>query len=179
MEDGASSSTSDITVRPAREEDAAALGELRLEALRHHPEAFGADAASHAGQPPEFWVNWVRNRSNGRGGIIYVAVADEALVGMTGLWRNGGAKTHHSGTIWGVYVRPERRGQHIAGRLIDACLEWAGMQGMRLVRLAVVTTNVSAIRCYVQCGFRVYGVEPQVIYYDGVYYDELLMSREV
>jgi RimJ/RimL family protein N-acetyltransferase len=50
---------------------------------------------------------------------------------------------------------------------------------MRLVKLAVVTTNASAIRCYIQCGFRVYGVEPQVIYYDGVYYDELLMSREV
>jgi RimJ/RimL family protein N-acetyltransferase len=30
-----------------------------------------------------------------------------------------------------------------------------------------------------RCGFTVYGVDPQTILHDGVYYDELLMSRAV
>jgi len=45
--------------------------------------------------------------------------------------------------------------------------------------LIVITTNPAAINGYIRAGFRVYGVEPQVIYYDGMYYDELLMVKEI
>jgi RimJ/RimL family protein N-acetyltransferase len=43
----------------------------------------------------------------------------------------------------------------------------------------VVTTNAPAIRCYARHGFTVYGVEPEVIFANGVYYDELLMLRRL
>jgi hypothetical protein len=46
------------------------------------------------------------------------------------------------------------------------------------VKLAVVTTNTPAVRCYARCGFAVYGIEPQAICYDGVFYDELLMAKQ-
>jgi RimJ/RimL family protein N-acetyltransferase len=46
-----------------------------------------------------------------------------------------------------------------------------------LDNLAVVTTNAAAISCYARCGFKVYGTEPQALYYDSVMYDELLMAR--
>jgi hypothetical protein len=42
-----------VIVRPGGEADAPAFRELRLEALRNHPEAFSADYAANAGQPPE------------------------------------------------------------------------------------------------------------------------------
>lgn len=48
-----------------------------------------------------------------------------------------------------------------------------------IVKLAIVTTNTPTIRCYVRCGFSVYGIEPRAIYYDGVFYHELLMVKEV
>jgi len=50
---------------------------------------------------------------------------------------------------------------------------------MRFVKLGVAATNASALKSYLRLGFRVYGVEPQVIFYDGVYYDELLMVKEI
>jgi RimJ/RimL family protein N-acetyltransferase len=56
---------------------------------------------------------------------------------------------------------------------------WARAQQLRLVTLSVVTTNAAAIRCYVRCGFSVYGMDPEVIYHDGVYYDELLMVHKL
>ncbi len=174
-----STSHGPITVRPATEADAAALGALRIEALRDHPEVFGADLARIVNQPPEYWIDWARDRANGRTDILHVAETGGALIGMTGLHGSDNPKARHSGMMWGVYVRSEWRGQRIAERLIEACVAWARAREMRLVKLAVVTTNAAAIRCYLRCGFTVYGVEPQVIFYDGVYYDELLMSRAV
>jgi RimJ/RimL family protein N-acetyltransferase len=168
-----------ITIRPTREEDAAAYRELRLEALRTHPEAFGADYQESAARPIERWQQNVRDGAGTDLGITYVAEAGDTLVGMTGIYRDNSAKMGHRGMIWGVYVRPEWRGASIADALIGACVAWAREQRLRLVTLAVVTTNAAAIRCYVRCGFSVYGMDPEVIYHGGVYYDELLMVRKL
>jgi len=166
-----------VSIRPVTEADAAALGDLRLEALRDHPDAFGAAYETHVGQPVAFWIDWLRDRIGEQAGTIQIAVAGGTLVGMTALHRGRPPKGHHSGVIWGVYVRPGWRGSHLADRLIEACVEWAKSHDMRIVRLAVVTTNTAAIRCYARCGFTVYGVEPQALQHDGVYHDMLLMSR--
>jgi RimJ/RimL family protein N-acetyltransferase len=56
---------------------------------------------------------------------------------------------------------------------------WAQAQKLVLVKLEVISANTAAIRCYTRCGFTVYGVDPQVIYSDGVYYDELMMVKRV
>lgn len=168
-----------ITLRPAVEEDIAPLRDLRLEALRTHPTMFSADFTTHFDQPMPFWTEWMQQRTSARAGIIQVAGAEQNLVGMSGLHRQDAPKTRHSGTIWGVYVRPDWRGLQIAERLIAECMAWARTQQMRLVKLSVVTTNTVAIRCYTRCGFTVYGLDPQAIHYNGVYYDELLMARQL
>src|SRR5262245_20281601 len=163
-----------ITIRPTCEEDTAAYRELRLEALRTHPEAFGGSYEESLARPIERWQQNVRDGAGTELGITYVAEAAGALVGTTGIYRDNSAKMGHRATIWGVYVRPEWRGASIADALIGACVTWARQQRLRLVTLSVVTTNAAAIRCYVRCGFSVYGLDPEVIYHNGVYYDELL-----
>ncbi|HLF24854.1 MAG TPA: GNAT family N-acetyltransferase [Anaerolineae bacterium] len=168
-----------ITIRAVTEADTAAARDLRLESLQLHPTAFGADYATQLNQPMTYWIDWVRARASDRDQTLQVAVDGETLVGMTGLRQGYAPKMAHNGMIWGVYVRPDWRGLHLAEALIETCIAWARTRGVRLVKLAVVTTNTSAIRCYTRCGLRVYGVEPQVIYSDGVYYDELLMAREI
>jgi RimJ/RimL family protein N-acetyltransferase len=168
-----------ITLRPVVEADVVLLRDLRLEALRTHPAMFSADYTTHLNQPMTFWTEWVRQRTSEQAGIIQVASAEKSLVGMSGLHRGDAPKTWHSGIIWGVYVRPAWRGLQIAERLIAECMAWARTRDMRLVKLGVVTTNTAAIRCYARCGFTVYGIEPQTIHHDGVYYDELLMARQL
>lgn len=96
---------------------------------------------------------------------------------MAGLTCGRWPKTRHSGTIWGVYVNAEWRGHGIAEVLLRGCCAWAQARGLAVVKLGVVTTNASAIRCYARCGFTVYGIEPKVIFWDGVLHDELLMAR--
>ncbi len=166
-----------VTIRPATTDDAARLHDLRLEALANHPQAFAADHDLTRDRGVEAWIERMRQNEAGNEGVICVACAGDQLVGMTGLYRGHWPKSLHSGLIWGVYVRGAWRGQRIAEALLEACIAWAQAQGMTIVKLGVATGNMAAIRCYVRCGFAVYGIEPQAIYYDGVLYDELLMAR--
>lgn len=166
-----------LTIRPAQIQDAASLRELRLEALTSHPAAFAADYDLTQAEAADAWSERIRENAAGDKGVIYVAVTDGQLVGMTGLFRERWPKTRHSGTIWGVYVQAAWRGCGVAQGLLQGCIAWAQARGLLVMKLGVVTGNTAAIRCYARCGFRVYGIEPQVIYYDGAYYDEMLMAK--
>jgi len=168
-----------VVVRAAREDDAVALRALRLEALADAPVAFAADYERTEAEGSEVWVERIRRNEAENEGVICIAATDDGLVGMTGLYRGHWPKTQHSAGIWDVYVAPAWRGQGLADALIEACLDWARARGVTVAKLGVVTTNTPAIRCYARCGFHVYGLEPQVIYYDGVFYDELLMAKAV
>lgn len=168
-----------LTIRPTHADDAAAFRDLRLEALRTHPEAFEADYADNLARPIAAWEDRVRSGAGDEHNITYVAAAGDLLAGMTGIFRHNEIKTRHSGTIWGVYVRPAWRGAGVADALIAACLAWGRAKGLRIVKLGVAATNTAAIRCYLRHSFAVYGIEPEVIYHDAVYYDELLMARRL
>lgn len=168
-----------VTIRPVAARDAILLWELRLEGLAKHPEAFGADYESAAAEAADFWAQRIENYARENTGVIYVAAVENQLVGLTGIVVSSRPKLRHNANIWGVYVRAEWRGFHIAEALIEACIAWAKAQGAVVVKLGVATNNPSAIRCYVRCGFSVYGVDPKAIYYNGVFIDELLMVREL
>jgi len=63
--------------------------------------------------------------------------------------------------------------------MLEACIVWGRANGIKILKLNVVSSNLAAIRSYARCGFTVYGVEPKVTYLDGVYHDDLLMSRKI
>ncbi|GIK66972.1 MAG: N-acetyltransferase [Chloroflexota bacterium] len=177
-----------ITIRPALESDDAQLGALRREALTDSPTAFGADLSNTAPFESGYWADKIRKDTESGSGLVIVAALAipnsdgetppaETLVGMTGIYRNMGAKARHSGGIWGVYVQPDFRGQHLADDMLALCLIWAKTFGLRLVKLGVAADNPVALRVYMRHGFRVYGVEPAAIHYDGVDVDLVLMAK--
>ena len=172
-------SKGDVQIRPTQIDDAAAYRALRLIGLRDHPEVFGADYETSAARPIERWQESMRSGAGGEHGVTYVAAAADELIGMTALVRNDLPKTRHAGSIFGVYTRADWRATGVADALIEACVEYARELGLRVVRLSVVTTNASAIRLYQRCGFQVYGVEPESLYVNGIYYDELMMARRI
>lgn len=170
-----SSPTSALQIRPAVVADASVLFALRMDALQNHPEAFSSDPSKEHKRGLAFWEQRIADLDHG---LVYVAADGPQIAAMTGIYREEQAKLRHLANVWGVYVRPENRGQGAASRLIQACIAWAGERDLKVVKLAVVTTNSAAIRCYMRAGFRVYGVEPKALQYDGVFYDELLMALE-
>lgn len=161
-----------IVIREATLADAEQFRELRLFALQESPTAFGADYRTSLNHPMSHWENRLKPDPNG---TIIIAEQNAQLIGMTGIRQGESAKTKHAASIWGVFIRPEYRGLHIGEGLIEMGCAWAKARGVETVKLAVVTTNTPAIRCYERIGFKRYGVEPRAILYEGVYYDEYLM----
>jgi RimJ/RimL family protein N-acetyltransferase len=165
-----------IRIRPATLADIESFRELRLEALQNHPTAFGQDYAEALSRPQKYWEETLT--INNEEEAIFLAEDEQEgkLIGMTGIYHRLSNKSKHSATIWGVYVRPQWRGNHVAEALIRSCLAWAKEHDVIIVKLAAVTSNQAAIHSYERCGFSTYGIEPKVIFHDDQYYDEYLMS---
>lgn len=166
----------EILVRRADPADAIPFRELRLEALQESPTAFPADYQVSATQPSSYWQGRLKEEEDA---ILLFAEHERRLIGMTGITRGDSPKTKHSAEIWGVYVRPEWRGLHIAEALIEACIEWAKSKEVNIVKLGVVIPNPSAVHCYQRCGFSISATQPQGIFYEGQYYDGYLMYRDL
>lgn len=167
----------EISIRTATTSDADALLKLRLESLSLHPEAFAADVDKTAVDGPQAWESRINEYALDSSGAIIIACAGSELVGMTGIVRGHWPKTRHSASLWGVYVTPSWRGYHVGEAIVNGCVAWAVEYGLSVLTLGVIITNVPAIRCYSHCGFTVFGVQPRVTLYQGVYYDDLLMVR--
>ena len=165
-----------ILIRKANPGDATRFRELRLESLQESPTAFPADYAVSAGQPSDYWQEGLKDEGDG---VLFFAEHEQRLIGMTGIRRGHSPKTRHSAEIWGVYVRPEWRGLHIAEALIERCVGWGRSKDVSIIKLGVVTPNPAAVRCYQRCGFTIYGTEPRGLFYDGRYYDGYLMYRDL
>jgi ribosomal protein S18 acetylase RimI-like enzyme len=168
----------DISIRTIRESDLHAFKALRLESLREHPESFGSDYAENLREPESFWVARIKDAVDSSEGCIILADAGNKLAGLAGVRREKGVKGRHAAMIWGVYVRPKYRGQKLVDRIIAELLSWCRSNQVRIVRLSATCTG-PALRCYLRCGFAVYGVSPEEIRIGDKYYDETLMWRRV
>ena len=165
-----------ITIRLIQLDDASALLQLRLEALKDSPEAYGEDYDYVASQPYSVWTDLVAHSLGDGDRAIFVADFQGRLVGMVGVNRSPMKNTRHSGSVWGVYVQLDLRGQGIAADLVRACLDWGRGKGLVTLRLGVITANPAAIHCYEKCGFRSCGVDPKAFYVKDRYYDLMRMS---
>lgn len=159
-----------FAVRRLVEADAAHFRDIRLAGLREAPEAFGSTYEAESGRSvADFAASLARN---------YVAGAylDGTLLGVAGFYVLEGPKIAHRGNIWGVYVRPESRGQGVGRALFEHLIAEATTR-VEQIHLSVITDNAEAIGLYERVGFRIYGTEPRSLRVDGRYYDEHLMVR--
>lgn len=165
-----------LALRTVRPDDAAALRALRLEGLTNHLTIFGTT-------PDEIdFLNWTEQAANGSGTgeqAIFVVEREGELVAMAGIIRNTRVKSKHAAFIWGVYVKPVFRGARLAEAMVNACVDWARGKGVSIVRLTVIVGNKKAIACYQRCGFEITGIDVAAIRWEGIDYDEHLMSRRV
>ena len=150
--------------------DAALYREIRLEALKRNPEAFGSTFESENAQPLS-WFEAVVVRA-----YIFGAFLDGALVGIAGYAAQEGSKQAYKALLWGMYVRAAGRNLGLGERLVAAVLDHARGH-VEMVQLTVVSENVAARRLYGAMGFVEYGYEKRALKQDGRYYDEVLMAK--
>lgn len=160
-----------FTVRRISESDLDDFRKLRLEALRLHPEAFGASYEECSQKPLQFFAEQLR-ASHGFGGFD----VHNTLQGMIGVNRSPLLKLSHVANIWGMYVRAEKRGSGLAARLMDTALEAAS--SAKTIKLSVVTTNRAAYALYRSFGFTEWATDTAALCVDGEFHDEFLMRRD-
>jgi ribosomal protein S18 acetylase RimI-like enzyme len=159
-----------FTIRPLRPTEAESYREIRLEALRLHPEAFGSAFEQESLRPLTFFEARLTET------VIFGGFLDDALLGTAGFMADTGLKRKHKGHLWGMYVRPAARGTGLSRALVQVVLEHA-KERVELIQLSVVAENATARRLYTSLGFEPFGIEQRSLLVGGRYFDEVLMVK--
>lgn len=144
------------TVRRLREEEWLAFRDLRLDALRTDPLAFGSTLDRELAYPEAKWRQWCGDGATGERNATFVAaIVSGELVGMVGTF-----VTEGSPHVWGMWTRPEWRRRGVGRRLMDSVLSWIHqyMPGQPTI-LDVNPSQAAAVRIYEALGFRFTGDE--------------------
>jgi ribosomal protein S18 acetylase RimI-like enzyme len=159
------------TVRLLEAADAAAYQALRLDALARHPCAFRASFGEEAGQTLAEFAARLEAET------IFGGFCGETLCGLAGLEIPQARNKRHKGTLFGVYVCPDRRRNGIGTALVASVIEHARTRVEQL-HAAVVITADPARALYRKLGFLPYGLEPRALKVGEEYFDqELLVLR--
>jgi GNAT superfamily N-acetyltransferase len=167
--------SANLSIRLLHPSDAQAYRDLRLEALKSSPEAFGSSYEEEAPLPLE--TIKARIPSSGPN-AIFGAFSDKALVGMGGFAVYERMKARHKGVMWGVFVRPDWRKQAVGKAVVQHVIDHASRHVIML-EAAVGLANGSARRTYHSLGFRPYGIERKVIRIGEIFYDEELLYLDL
>jgi ribosomal protein S18 acetylase RimI-like enzyme len=164
------------TIRHVRPDDWEAFKLLRTEAVRLHPDAFGATIESELAKTDAQWQQRVAAGALGGNETIFVADNGAQLVGMAGIYRETG-KTSHIGNIWGVYVQADYRGRDLGVALLQEAIAWARRKPeLRKLKLQVNACATPAFKLYRSCGFTEAGRLSDELCVDGECYDMILME---
>jgi GNAT superfamily N-acetyltransferase len=160
-----------VLVREVIAEDWEALRDIRLEALRNAPEAFGSTYEREAAFAE---ADWQRRISRGGNFLGYLPEASASSpAGLIG----GYQEDPDTVELVSMYVRPPARGRGVGEALIAAVIDWAAARNASSVHLWVTETNKPARLLYERCGFTPTG-ERQPLPSDPSL-DEVALSRSL
>jgi RimJ/RimL family protein N-acetyltransferase len=164
--------TTQIQIRRLAASEGAAYREIRLEALRLNPEAFGSTFEAESARPLAHFSERVASCP------VFGAFCDAEIVGMAGFLGREGAKDAHKGYLWGMYVQPRVRNAGVGRKLAEAVIDYA-RQHVEILQLNAVSENEAARRLYASLGFVEYGIERKALKQEGRYYDDVLMAKDL
>jgi RimJ/RimL family protein N-acetyltransferase len=165
----------DFTIRPAEPGDAAALVAL----------------ANEVGSEPGGWLittsNWrtvnderryLRSLRRYSHAAVYVAEAEEGVVGRLSVGRDPHPASHHVADL-GLMVAQSYRRRGVGRALLEAAVDWARSHEVSKLELHVFPHNEGAIALYDQFGFEREGYRKRHYRRPDGYVDAILMAYEV
>jgi ribosomal protein S18 acetylase RimI-like enzyme len=160
-----------MEVRLLSPSDAESYWELRLEALKLHPEAFSTsyEEALQRKDP----VAQTRNNITAQGSYNYGAFDGSSLIGVVALVQEQHVKMRHRANIYAMYVSPKNRGTGAGKALLTAAINQARrLPDIEKLNLSVVSTNEKAKNLYKSLGFKTFGYEEKALQVNGTFYAE-------
>jgi RimJ/RimL family protein N-acetyltransferase len=163
-----------MEIRLLTPDDAKVYWEMRLEALKNHPEAFATsyEEALQRENP----IEEVASRLKGEGDYTFGAFQGDALIGTVTLVQDKITKMKHRAHIFAMYVNPSHRRSGAGKALVTAAINHAKkIPELIKLNLTVVSSNEKAKKLYTSLGFKTYGIEEKALTVNETYYDEELM----
>jgi len=157
-----------LTIKQLGADDWQIWKNFRLEALKNSPESFGSSYEEEVNWPDLDFQNSLTKSD------VFGVFVDNSLISCAGFYSLNPAKTKHRGVIWGMYTRPEYRGQGIASALIKTIISHAKSHVAQL-HLTCVTSNLGAVEFYQKHGFKIYGEELNSLKIENQYFNEYMM----
>jgi GNAT superfamily N-acetyltransferase len=140
-----------VLVREAVADDWQALRDIRLEALRDAPEAFGS---TYERQVTFGEADWQRRIAQGGTFLAYLPeVSASEPDGLAGGYQERPSLVE----LVSMYVRPPARGRGVGEALVASVIEWARARDAASVHLWVTEANRPARLLYERCGFTLTG----------------------
>jgi GNAT superfamily N-acetyltransferase len=137
--------TGRLTLQRAELGDEPILREIRLQALREAPDAFGSTYEKEVARTTADWRRWMSP------GVTFILYEPARACGMVaGLRDETDPAVVHLMAMW---VHPQFRGSGGADELVTAVVAWAESVGAKLVRLKVIQGNDRARHFYERMGF--------------------------
>jgi GNAT superfamily N-acetyltransferase len=140
-----------ISIRRLEPTEWRAYRELRLRGLADAPDAFGSTLAAESEKPDEHWIERLTTGGAPPWNLPLVADSGDELVGL--VWGRIDPAATRTANIFQMWVAPERRGQGLGARLVDAVVTWARESRAREVVLRVTCGDSPALRLYARAGF--------------------------
>jgi GNAT superfamily N-acetyltransferase len=133
-----------VLVRETVADDWKALRDIRLDALRDAPYAFGSTYEREAVFAEADW-----RRRIARGGTFLAYLPEVSASGLAG----GYPKSADTVELVSMYVRPPARDRGVGEALVAAVIDWARARRATSLDLWVTETNKPALLLYERCGF--------------------------
>jgi GNAT superfamily N-acetyltransferase len=145
-----------VLVRETVIDDWQALRDIRLEALRDAPYAFGSSYEREAAFVEPDWLRRIARGGNFLAFIPEVSAPEVSASEPAGLI-GGYPETADIVELVSMYVRPKARGRGVGEALVAAVFGWAEARDAKTVHLWVTESNDPARALYERCGFSLTG----------------------
>jgi len=166
-----------LSLRCLKSLEAVALRDLRHQAIREIPEAFGTPPEIELGKTAAHYRRQLLRMGIDRGELILGLWRERTLMGMVGLGRREGAGGRH-GLIYSMYVTPALRGQGWGRRLLDeAEHRMRSLWRIERFELCVEIHNTAARELYERAGYRILDTEANAFHIHGQPHDVYHMVK--
>lgn len=139
---------SEIHVRVLAEDEWQTYKSVRLHALRESPEAFVASAQEEEEFEDEVWQDRLERSQR------LLAEENGDVIGVASVGSGRRTKVDTAGELFGLWVRPDRRGAGVARRLLEKAAAVARESGLKQLVYWVGTDNGRAVAFASSFGFR-------------------------